>query len=263
MNPQPQTSSPRHIRSRNMKFPHLVLSVFLSALMHVVSAGPIVSTVEPSIVIKLVVSTGLPFDMVAPTPASALMARQWEWQPSVPAWSAPVPAWTPQAPAWTPQAPVWTPVAQPSWVPTPVQTVPVMPTQTWAPAPSPSPSPSYTYEETHNDNKNTKTHEYIAATVGGLFGAFGLFGIVMWVYYRCRSSRVKNEGVVRDIEVGEMVNPQNHLQHQSWSSDPASLTQAPTEPRAFVSHTEESLLRGVSPRNAPPMVHWTRGQGMR
>jgi hypothetical protein len=155
----------------------LLLCIAMQALS--VAAHPL-STQEPTIVTKLAVSTGTPFEMPTPTlTASApLQARQWEW---------------------TPSAPVWTPVVQP---PTPAATILPPPTPIWVP----TPTPSYTWAETHNDDKNTLAHGIIAAIVIGLFLGVGFVGCLIFTMYRqCCGGRVRNQGTkcrARDVEAG-------------------------------------------------------------
>lgn len=171
-----------------------VLMIPLALHFASVAALPAYS-LEPSIVTKVAISTGMPFEMPTATSAPALAVRQWDWAPSAPA-----------------SAPAWTPAPQPSWAPAPVETMLVTPTPTWLP----SPTPSYSWEETHNDDKNTLTHEIIAAIVVGSFVGIPILGVIFFCIYRkCRGNKVKNQGRPGDIEAARLAD----LPRSDGSSD--------------------------------------------
>jgi hypothetical protein len=203
----------------------LVATVSASPLVTTVSASPLVtSTVEPSIVAKLPISTGTPFAM--PT----LVARQDAWAPA-PVWSpAPAPpAWSP-APVWTPSpvAPVWSPVASP-----PAWSAPAL-------TPSTSPTPD---KAVHT----TSTAKGVGFFFVALAALAALISLVRWVVMRFKGAGIRNEGSpvtsTRPGLFARLFTHQGKVNANARDVEMADVNVADvsSQPRAFVTHSVVSL----------------------
>lgn len=139
--------------------------------------GHPVGVLEPPIITRLAISSGMPYKMATPSLSHNVKARSYDWATATPAWTFPIQSWAPNA----------------------VQTVVVTATPTHAYMATST--PLYTYEETHNDSKNTRIHEIIAGLViGGVFGIAIIWCLIGTLVSRCRRGRFRNQGTQEDIE---------------------------------------------------------------
>jgi heme/copper-type cytochrome/quinol oxidase subunit 2 len=193
---------------------------------------------EPSIVTKVAISSGKPFEMAIPTSFALtpnVMAREWEWTASAPVVSPVASLWAPSPQiSWAPSSvlqetwvesisnPVWTPAPTPHA--TSAQTVTQIVSVTATQTSPPTSTPSYTYAETHDDSANTLTHEIIAATLAGLFVGVPVLGCAFFCMFRLcrRKDKVKKA----DIEVGSIAT--------TGAADNWSLERRVASPRSSV-----------------------------
>ncbi|KAH3911913.1 hypothetical protein HBI56_137490 [Parastagonospora nodorum] len=189
------------------------------------------SVPEPSIVTKMAISIGVPFDMETSksSPAAHIVARSAEW--AVP---------SPAAPAWTADPSVWTP-SPPAWTDAPQQTWAAIPIPSWAPtqaSPTPTPNPSYTWAETHDDSKTTLTNGIICGIVfGGFFALVILVFAIFTTYHRAIKPWYRGRRGKGDIEAAKAVS--------IASTDAGGVQMTEVPERIHVRSTEDGGFRVV------------------
>jgi hypothetical protein len=230
--------------------PTALLSLTLQAApVPTTTLGPLM---DPTISMALAMSSGTPFQMAdsIPTP-TLLMARSFDWTPSVAALVATVPAVISSPSA---RAPSPVPSKSPA-----VTTIVVAPTASSSTVLVPAPTPSYTWAETHDDSKNTHKNILVAVIVGSILAGAALVSFAVYCVHRCIHGKPgMDDSMKRAIEDVEA----NRQPGASDASAARWVHQAPMELTDFSTLTAGNRPHLTAP--APPSrVHWSRGQGMR